>query len=115
VSEQVAVAAIVLRVADDDAMLMVGALADPLVLLVFGVIVAGTSKARVVDDFGRPPSGTSYLTPFGLARTMSLPRDVIEWAAERLVRVGLLEVLTDEQRGYDSWRVNEAAIAAASA
>jgi hypothetical protein len=109
------VAATVLCVADDDAMAMIGALADPVALLVFGVIVAGTSKARVVDDFGRPPPGTSYLTPFGLAKTTSLPRDVIEWAAERLVRAGLLEVLTDEQRGYDSWRVNEAAIAAASA
>lgn len=104
-----------LCVAEDDARLMIAALAEPVALLVFGVIVAGTSRARVVDDFGRPPVGTSYLTPFGLARTTSLPRDVIELAAERLVRVGLLEVLVDDERGYGSWRVNEAALAAASA
>jgi hypothetical protein len=47
-------------VAEDDARLMVAALAEPVALLVFGVIVAGTSKARVVDDFGRSPVGTSY-------------------------------------------------------
>jgi len=28
--------------------------------------------------------------------------------------VGLLEALPDEQRGYDSWRINEAALAAVS-
>jgi hypothetical protein len=100
-------------VAIDDAREMIAVLADPEVLLVFSVIVAATSKARVLDDFGRPVSGTSYITPFGLARKMSLPRDVIEKVAARLVRVGLLEVLPDRQRGYDSWRVNEAALTAA--
>lgn len=105
----------VLHVAEDDAGLMIAVLAEPVVLLVFGVIVAATSKARVVDDFGLPVSGTSYLTPFGLAKRTSLSRDVIERAAGRLVRVGLLDVVTNEQRGYDSWRVNEAALAAASA
>jgi hypothetical protein len=109
------VAVTVLHVAEDDARLMIAALAEPVVLLVFGVIVAATSTARVVDDFGCPVSGTSYLTPFGLAKRTSLPRDVIEGAAERLVRVGLLDVLANEQRGYDSWRVNEAALTAASA
>jgi hypothetical protein len=105
----------VLCVVEDDARLIVAALAEPVVLLVFGVIVAGTSGARVVDDFGRPPVGRSYLTPFGLAKRTSLPRDVIERAAARLVRAGLLEVLPDDERGYDSWRVNEAALVAASA
>jgi hypothetical protein len=42
---------------------------------------------------------------------LSLSRDVIEEAAARLVGAGLLEVLPDEQRGYDSWRVNETALA----
>jgi hypothetical protein len=55
------------------------------------------------------------MTPFGLAKRTSLPRDVIERAAARLVRAGLLEVLADDERGYDSWRVNEAALIAASA
>jgi hypothetical protein len=94
---------------------MIAALAEPVALLVFGVIVAGTARARVVDEFGRPPVGTSYLTPFGLAKKTSLPRDVIERAAERLVRVGLLDVLADGERGYGSWRVNEAALAAVAA
>lgn len=97
-----------------DARVMIAVLADPEVLLVFAVIVAATSKARLVDESGYPTSGTSYVTPFGLERKTSLPRDVIEKAAARLVRVGLLEVLSDKRRGYDSWRVNEAALVAAS-
>jgi hypothetical protein len=36
-------------------------------------------------------------------------------AAERSKRVGLLEVEVDEQRRYQSWRVDEAALAAAVA
>jgi hypothetical protein len=98
-------------VAIDDARVMIAVLTEPEVLLVFSVIVAATSKARVLDDFGCPPSGTSYITPFGLARKLSLSRDVIEEAAARLVGAGLLEVLPDEQRGYDSWRVNGTALA----
>lgn len=35
-----------------DARVMIRALAEPVTLLVFGVIVAATSKARVRDDFG---------------------------------------------------------------
>ena len=64
---------------------------------------------------GYPGSGTSYITPFGLEKKTSLPRDVIEKAAGRLKAAGLLEVLADEQRGYESWRVSEGALAAASA
>jgi len=44
VIEQAVVAATVLCVAEDDAMAMIGALADPVVLLVFGVIVAGRRR-----------------------------------------------------------------------
>ena len=81
----------------------------------FGVIAAVTSKARLLDEFGSPVSGTSYITPFGLVKKTSLPRDVTEQAALGLKQAGLLEVLVDEQRGYESWRVSEVALAAAAA
>ena len=55
---------------------MIGALAEPEALLVFGAIVTATSTARVLDEFGRPVSGTCYITPFGLVKKTSLPRDV---------------------------------------
>jgi hypothetical protein len=67
-----------------------------------------------VDELGYPRSGTSYVTPFGLEKRTSLSREVIEEAALRLKRAGLLEVLPDEQGRYESWRINEAALAAAS-
>ena len=57
---------------------------------------------------------TPYVTPFGLMRETSLSRDVVEAAAERLKRAGLLEVLVDDERGYESWRISEAALAAAA-
>ena len=98
-----------------DARAMISVLAEPEALLVFGAIVMATSTARLRDEMGRPRSGTSYITPFGLVKKTSLPRDVIEKAAGRLKRAGLLEVLADEERGYESWRVSEAALAAASA
>lgn len=53
------------------------------------------------------------MTPFGLMRETSLSRDVVEVAAERLKRAGLLEVLVDDERGYESWWISEAALAAA--
>jgi hypothetical protein len=56
---------------------------------------------------------TPYVTPFGLMRETSLSRDVVEAAAERLKRAGLLEVLLDDERGYESWRISEAALGAA--
>ena len=99
----------------EDARVMIAALAQPEALLVFGAIAAATSGARLRDESGHPPSGTSYVTPFGLEKETSLPRDVIEQAAGRLKRAGLLEVLPDEQGRYESWRINEAALAAASA
>ena len=40
------------------------------------------------------------------------PRDVVERAVERLKEAGLLEVLADDERGYESWRINEASLAA---
>ena len=39
-------------------------------------------------DVGSRVSGTSYITPFGLEKKTSLPRDVIEKAAGRLKRAG---------------------------
>jgi hypothetical protein len=65
---------------------MIGALAEPEALLVFGAIATATSKARLLDEFGRPVSGTCYITPFGLEKKTSLPRDAIERAARRLKR-----------------------------
>jgi hypothetical protein len=94
---------------------IISALADPQALLVFGVIVASTSKARVRDQYGNPPIGTSYITPFGLMRETSLSRAVIERAAERLKAAGLLEVIPPDERGFESWRVSEAAMATAAA
>ena len=93
---------------------MIGALAGPEALLVSGAIVTVTSKARRVDGFGRPVSGTPYITLFGLEKRTSLPRDAVEKAARRLKRAGLLEVLVDEQRRYESWRVSETALSAAA-
>jgi hypothetical protein len=97
-----------------DARVMIAALAEPDVLLVFGAIVTARSTARSVDEVGRPVSAPSYITPFGLVKKTSLPQAVVESAAECLVRAGLLEVLPDPWRRFDSWRVNEAALAAAS-
>ncbi|MGC1732378.1 MAG: hypothetical protein WA731_06860 [Pseudonocardiaceae bacterium] len=50
----------------------------------------------------------------GLMRETSLPRDVVEAAAECLQLAGLVEVRVDDERGYESWRISEAALAAAS-
>lgn len=78
------VAAIVACMVIGDARVMIGALAEPEALLVFGAIVTATSKARLLDEFWRPVSGTCYITPFGLEKKPSLPRDAIERAARRL-------------------------------
>jgi hypothetical protein len=103
---------IVIGMAINDARAVIAALADPEVLLVFGVIAARTSKVGMrVSDGTR---STPYVTPFGLMRETSLSRDVVEAAAARLKRAGLLEVLVDAERGYESWRVGEAALAAAT-
>lgn len=91
---------------------VIAALADPQTLYVFGVIAARTSKLgeRESDRVRSTP----YVTPFGLMRETSLSRDVVEAAAGRLKRAGLLEVLVDDERGYESWRISEAALAAAA-
>jgi hypothetical protein len=98
----------------DAARVMIAVLAEPEVLLVFSAIVTATSTARAVDEFGRPVSATSYITLFGLMKATSLPQDVIEKAAGSLAGAGLLEVHPDPWGRFDSWRVNEAALAAAS-
>jgi hypothetical protein len=91
---------------------VIAALADPETLYVFGVIAARTSRVGAQES-GRVRS-TPYVTPFGLVRETSLSRDVVEAAAARLKRVGLLEVLVDDEQGYESWRISEAALAAAT-
>jgi hypothetical protein len=91
---------------------MIAALADPETLLVFGVLAARTSKLGMSTSDGT--RSTTYVTPYGLMRETSLSRDVVEAAAERLKRAGLLEVLLDDERGDESWRISEAALVAAS-
>ncbi len=78
----------------------------------FGVIAARTSRLRL--GVSERVGSTPYVTPFGLVRETSLSREVVEAAAERLRRVGLLDVLVDDERGYESWRISEAALAAAA-
>jgi hypothetical protein len=104
------VAATVIGVAINDARAVIDALADPETLYVFGVVAVRTSKLGlpVSDRAGSTP----YLTPFGLMRETCLSRDVVEAAAERLKRAGLLEALVDDERGYESWRISEVALAA---
>ncbi len=80
----------------------------------FGVIAARTSKLASPRESDRVRS-TPYVTVFGLMRETSLSRDVVEAASGRLKRAGLLEVLVDDERKYESWRVSEAALAAATA
>jgi hypothetical protein len=95
-----------------DAHAVIAALADPQALYVFGVIAVRTSKLgeRESDRVRSTP----YVTPFGLMRETSLSRDVVEAVAGRLKRAGLLEVLVDDGRGYESWGISEAALAAAT-
>lgn len=104
----------VIDMAIDEAGVVLAAVAEPEMLLVFGVLAVRTSRLRVSAS-GGPEPGTSYVTPFGLMRETSLSRDVVEAVAARLKRVGLLEVLVDNERGYESWRISEAALAAAAA
>jgi hypothetical protein len=95
-----------------DARAVIDALADPQTLYVFGVIAARTTKVGMKVSHGT--RSTPYVTPFGLMRETSLSRDVVEAVAERLKGAGLVEVLVDDERGYESWRISEAALAAAS-
>ena len=100
------------RMAINDARAVIEALADPEALYVFGVVAARTSKLRLPVE--ERAGSTPYVTPFGLVRETSLSRDAVEAAAERLKRAGLLEPLVDDERGYESWRISEAALAAAA-
>src|SRR3954452_15619296 len=103
------VAATVIGVAVNDARAVIDALADPETLYVFGVVAARTSKLGLL---AKERAGTTpYVTPFGLMRETSLSGDAVEAAAERLKRAGLLESLVDDERGYENWRVSEAALA----
>ena len=89
----------------------INVLADPETLLVFSGIVVVTSKARLWSETGSPIYGTSYITLHGLEKKISLPRNVIKKAVQRLEQAGLLEAT--EQ--HDGWRVNETALVAALA
>lgn len=95
----------VIDMAIDDAGAVIAALAEPETLLVFGVLAVRTSRLRVSAS-GRSGPGTSYVTPFGLMRETSLSRDVVEAAAGRLKRAGLVkvlvEVLVDDEGGYEA-------------
>lgn len=104
-----------MRVSVDDPRLVISALAEPDVLLVFGALVVATSLARPRDDFGQPMSANAYITPFGLVKKTGLTREAIERAAQRLVRAGLLKALPDDERNYDSWRLDDAAARAMTA
>jgi DNA-binding transcriptional ArsR family regulator len=95
-----------------DAQAVIDALVDPQTLYVFGVITARTSKVGMTTSNGTRT--TPYVTPFGLMRETSLSRDAVEAAAARLKRAGLVEVLVDDERGRESWRISEAALAAVS-
>jgi DNA-binding transcriptional ArsR family regulator len=106
------VAATVIGVAITDARAVIEALADSETLYVFGVVAARTSKLRL--PVNERAGSTPYVTPFGLMRETSLSRDAVEAAAERLKQAGLLESLVDDERGYESWRISEAALAAAA-
>jgi hypothetical protein len=102
----------VVGVAISDVRAVIDALADPETLYVFGVVAARTSKLGL--ECSDRVRSTPYVTPFGLMRETSLSREVVEAAAERLKRAGMLEVLVDDDQGYESWRVSEAALAAAA-
>ena len=99
-------------VAIRDARAVIDVLADPQTLYVFGVIAARTSKIGMSTS--EVTRSTPYMTPFGLMRETSLSREVVDAVAERLKRAGLLEVLVDDEGGYESWRISEAALVAAS-
>ena len=96
----------------EDAWAVVDALADPETLYVFGVIAAGATHVGMKTQQGT--RSTRYVTTFGVQRQTSLSREVVESAAARLKAVGLLDVSVDEERGYESWRVSEATLAAAA-
>jgi hypothetical protein len=96
----------------EEAWAVVDALADPETLYVFGVIATDATHVGMKTESGT--RSTRYVTTFGVQRQTSLSREVVESAAARLKAAGLLDVVVDEERGYESWRVSEAALAAAA-
>ena len=50
---------------------------------------------------GSPMYGTTYITLHGLEQRISLPRDVIKKAVQRLEQAGLVEA----NKQCDAWRV----------
>lgn len=100
------------RVAIDDPRALIDALADPQGLYLFGVIAVRTSKLGMsTSDAAR---STPYVTTLGLVRETALSQDVVEAAADRPQRAGLLEMMTDDERGLDHWRISETALADAA-
>jgi hypothetical protein len=100
------------EMAIEDARALIAALADPETLYVFGVIAAGATHIGMKTQPGT--RSTRYVTVFGVMRQTSLSREVVEAAAARLKATGVLNVSVDQERGYESWRVSEAALAAAA-
>jgi len=96
----------------EDGRVLIAALADAETLYVFGVIAAGATHVGMRTEPGT--RSTRYVTVFGVMRETSLAREVVEAAAARLKATGVLEVSVDDERGYESWRVSEAALAAAA-
>jgi hypothetical protein len=90
------------------------ALADPETLLVFASIAVTTTTANKPPQPQNNTISTHYITPFGLQRNTKLSRDEVERAATRLKHAGLLDTLPDHERGYENWRVDEDALAAAA-
>jgi hypothetical protein len=100
---------------EPDARAMISALAEPDALVVFAAIVVATSNTCRDAEMGYSTGGgVSWVTPFGLQKRTGLPREVIEQAAARLEQAGLLKTQTYPSDSYTNWRVNEAALTAAT-
>lgn len=91
---------------------MIAALADPETLLVFGVLAVRTSQLMTPSSEG--VRSTPYLTPYGVMRETSLSRAAVEAAVGRLAAAGVLEIAARHGAQYESWRISEAALAAAA-
>lgn len=112
-ADRLGLGATVASVAIEDAWAVIDAFADPETLYVFGVIAAGSTHVGMATRSGT--RSTRYATPFGVMRQTSLSREVVEAASGRLKATGVLDAVIDEDRGYESWRVSEDALRAASA
>ena len=100
---------------DPDARAMIAALAEPDALVVFAAITVATSNACRDAEMGYPTGGgVSWVTPFGLQKRTGLSQDTIERTAARLEGAGLLKTQDNDNDRYTSWRIDEAALAAAA-